>query len=157
MPEDAQAHAAALHTGDDQGGSRDVVFVAIDRVMGLPIIALERLGATYEPLAPISFDGFETAEARNFYPTQVQTRDVTGDGARELIYMFEYPGGSGVTNEVTIARWLAQEKQAKTIFHANLINWAGEATYEIETTADASSIKLTFPWFGAFDAKLLAH
>lgn len=157
LPENAQAQVTAIHTGDDQGGSRDVVFVAMQGVMGLPIIGVERLGASYEPLPPISFGGIESAEARYFYPAQLDARDVTGDGMRELIYVLEIPGASGTTNDLTIARWLAEEKQAKTIFHAALINWAGESDYQIETTADASSIKLTFPWFGAFDHKLLAH
>ncbi len=157
LADNAQVQVNAIHTGDDQGGSRDVIFVAVQGVMGLPILALERLGATYEPLPPVAFNKLASPDARNFYVAQLETRDVTRDGQRELISVYEYPGGSGTTNELTIARWLPDEKKLQTIFHANLINWAGESDYEIETTADASSIKLTFPWFGAFDAKLLAH
>ncbi|MCI0478186.1 MAG: hypothetical protein L0Y55_18235, partial [Anaerolineales bacterium] len=67
------------------------------------------------------------------------------------------PGASGNTNDVTIARWLDENKKLRPIFHASLVNWAGEADYQIETSVDSSSIKLTFPWFGAFDHKLLAH
>ncbi len=157
LPEKAQARVTAIHIGEDQGGSRDLVFVAIQGALGLPIIVLERLGATYEPLAPIAFDGIATPDARYFYPAELDARDMTGDGQRELIYVLEFPGGSGTTNELTVARWNQDEKNFHTIFHADLINWAGEADYQIETTADAASIKLTFPWFGAFDHKLLAH
>lgn len=157
LPENAHAQVTAIHTGDDQGGSRDLIFVAMQGVMGMPIIRLERLGATYETRAPLAFGEIETADARYFYPLELRAQDVTGDGQRELIYVLEFPGGSGVTNELTIARWREKENDLHTIFHAALINWAGESDYEIETTADASSINLAFPWFGAFDAKLLAH
>lgn len=157
MPDKAVAQVTAIHTGQDQGGSRDVILIALKGVMGMPIIAIERLGATYETLAPVQFEKTDPPDARYFYPLQVDARDVTGDGQRDLIYVLQYPGGSGTTNEMTIARWLAEEKTPKTIFHAALINWAGESEYEIESTADAASLKLTFPWFGAFDAKLLAH
>ncbi len=157
LPGQGKAQAVAIHAGDDQGGSRDVIFVALQGVMGLPIVAVERLGATYETLPPVAFDDISTPEGRYFYPTQVMTQDMTRDGARELIYVLEYPGASGTTNALTIARWVQDKKELHPIFHANLINWAGESDYEIETAADAASIKLTFPWFGAFDHKLLAH
>jgi len=157
LPRDAKAQVVAIHTGDDQGGSRDCVFIALQGVMGLPIIGLERLGATYEPLPPVVFNATATAESRNFYAGQLETQDVTGDGFKELIYTLVFPGGSGVTNDLTVARWLDDAKKLHPIFHVSLINWAGESDYQIETTADASSIKITFPWFGAFDHKLLAH
>jgi len=157
LPDKAQAQVTAIHTGDDQGGSRDLIFVAMQGVMGLPIIGLERLGLSYEPLAPISFNGIATTDARYFYPAQLDARDMTGDGQHELIYVLEFPGGSGTTNELTVARWIADKRELHTIFHADLINWAGESDYQIETTADASSIKLTFPWFGTFDHKMTQH
>lgn len=157
LPEGTQVQAAAIHTGEDQGGSRDLVFVAMTRVMGLPVIALERLGASYTPLAPIAFKDISQAEARNFFPAQVSTQDVTGDGQRELLYVMEYPGASGVTKELTIARWENDEQEPRNLFHAALIDWAGESEYQFETTADAASLKIAFPWFGAFDHKLLAH
>lgn len=157
LPDKAAAQVTAIHTGDDQGGSRDVVFVAMQGVMGLPIIGLERLGATYTPLPPISFNEVSTSEARYFYPVQVDAKDVTGDGQLELIYVLEYPGASGTTNDLTMARWNQEDSTLHPIFHVSLINWAGESEYQIETTADAASVKLTFPWFGAFDHKLLSH
>lgn len=157
LPDKAEAQVTAIHVGDDQGGSRDLVFVAMQGVMGMPIIGLERLGASYEVLAPISFQEIRSADARYFYPVQLDARDVTGDNRRELLYVMEYPGASGTTDELTVARWLEDERDLHEIFHTALINWAGESDYQIETTADAASIKLTFPWFGAFDHKLLAH
>lgn len=157
LPDKAKAQAAAIHTGDDQGGSRDRIFVAVEGVMGLPIIVLERLGNSYETLAPLAYNGFQTPEDRHFYLSEIGTRDVTGDGTSELIYGVEYPGGSGTTNALSIERWIADTQELHPIFRADLIDWAGEADYQIETTADAASLKLTFPWFGAFDHKLLAH
>lgn len=155
LPEGAEAHVAAIHTGDDQGGSRDLIFVAVDHILGLPILVLERLGATYDVLAPIELKA--TPEERYFYSVLVQSQDMTGDGQRELIYVLEYPGASGTTNELTVARRDADAGTWKPIFQAGLINWAGESEYQIETAADSTSIKLFFPWFGAFDHKLLAH
>lgn len=157
LPDKAEAQVTAIHTGQDQGGSRDLVFVAMKGVMGLPVIGLERLGATYEPLPPVAYGGFGNADERNFYPLKVDAQDLTGDGTRELLYELEYPGASGTTDELTVARWIEEKKELHPIFHAGLINWAGESDYEIETTADAASLKLTFPWFGAFDHKLLSH
>lgn len=157
LPPEAGVQVTAIHTGEDQGGSRDLVFVALQRVMGLPIIGLERLGANYEPLPPIVFDATDSPDARYFYPVQVEARDMTGDETRELIYVLEYPGASGTTNAMTIVRWLEDERALHPIFRAGLVNWAGESDYQIETTADAASLKLNFPWFGAFDHKLLAH
>lgn len=157
LPDNAAAQVTAIHVGDDQGGSRDLVFVAMQGVMGMPVIGLERLGASYERLAPVSFEEITTPDARYFYAVQLEARDVTGDDRRELLYVMEYPGASGTTDELTVARWREDEQDLHTIFHAALINWAGESDYHIETTADAASIKLTFPWFGAFDHKLLAH
>lgn len=157
LPPNAQAQAVAIHTGDDQGGSRDLIFVVLQGVMGLPVIGLERLGASYEPLPPVTLDSIETADRRYFFAGQLEARDVTGDELKELIYALEFPGASGTTNRVTAARWLEDERKLRPIFHAALVNWAGESDFQIETAADASSIKITFPWFGAFDHKLLAH
>lgn len=157
LPPDPKIQIAALHTGDDQGGSRDLVFIAFQNVLGLPIIALERLGASYETLPPLEFNRATLPEERNFYGGTLEARDVTGDEQKELIYTTVVPGGSGVTNELTIARWEPQDETLHTIFHAALIDWAGESDFQFETTADAASLNLTFPWFGAFDAKLLAH
>lgn len=156
IPEGTQAQATAIHTGDDQGGSRDVVFVTLPGIMGLPVIGLERLGVSYSALPPIGNNASST-EGRNFYARNIEARDVTGDGQKELVYTLMFPGVSGVTNDVTVARWLAEEGTLHPIFHAALIDWAGESEYQFETTADAASLKLMFPWFGAFDHKLLAH
>lgn len=156
LPEQAQPQVVAIHTGDDQGGSRDLVFVGIQGVMGLPILALERLGASYEILPPLGSDS-TSADARNFYPGQLEAREMTGDELQELIYVLEFPGASGTTNELTVARWIPEPKALRTIFRAALINWAGESDFAIEAAADATTIRLTFPWFGAFDHKLLAH
>ncbi|MBI4674899.1 MAG: hypothetical protein HY741_24935 [Chloroflexi bacterium] len=157
LPPNAKVQAVAIHTGDDQGGSRDVMLVSLQGVMGLPVIGLERLGATYEPLSAVAFNSIATADSRNFYAGPVEAREVTGDEIKELIYTLEFVGASGTTNDVTVARWIQDENKLRPIFHASLVNWAGESDYQIETTADASSIKITFPWFGAFDHKLLAH
>lgn len=157
LPDKAQAKVTAIHIGDDQGGSRDLVYIAMEGVMGLPIIALERLGGTYDPLPPITWNSIAAPEDRNFYPSGLDSQDVTGDDQRELIYEYEYPGASGTTDGLTVARYLLDKKELHTIFHTDLINWAGESDYQIERAADATSIKLTFPWFGAFDHKLLEH
>lgn len=157
LPNDAPAQVTAIHTGIDQGGSRDLVFVALPGLLGLPLISLERLGSSYETLPPISPNSNATSEARNFYTTGIEVRDVTGDEQKELIYTIMLPGASGVTNEVTIARWIPDQNTWHPIFRTALIDWAGESQYQFETTADAASLKLTFPWFGAFDHKLLAH
>lgn len=157
LPNDAAAQVAAIHIGSDQGGSRDLVFVALPGVLGLPLIRLERLGSSYESLSFLSPNATATAEARNFYTTGIEVRDVTGDEQKELIYTTMLPGASGVTNDVTIARWIPNEHAWHPVFRAALIDWAGESQYQFETTADAASLKLTFPWFGAFDHKLLAH
>lgn len=157
LPNDAPAQVTAIHTGIDQGGSKDLVFVALPGVLGLPLISLERLGSSYEALPPISPNSSATVEARNFYTTGIEVRDVTGDEQKELIYTIMLPGASGVTNEVTIARWIPDQNTWHPIFRTALIDWAGESQYQFETTADAASLKLTFPWFGAFDHKLLAH
>lgn len=157
LPSNAKVQVTAIHVGDDQGGSRDLVFAALEGVMGLPIVGLERLGATYEPLTAIAPGDVATPEARYFYASELDARDVTGDGVRELVYGVEYPGGSGTTDAITVARWIQDSKELHPIFRADLINWAGESQYQIDTTVDAASIKLTFPWFGAFDHKLLAH
>lgn len=157
LPDGTQPRVAAIHIGDDQGGSRDLIFVTLDKVMGLPVIGVKRLGATYEPMRPIGVGENASPDERNFYPLSVESRDMTGDGVRELIYVLEYSGASGTTNELTVARWSDDEETWKQIFQAALINWAGESEYQIETAADSTSIKLSFPWFGAFDAKLLAH
>ncbi len=157
LPTEPQIQIAALHTGDDQGGSRDLVFIALQNSLGLPIIALERLGASYTPLPPLALEDATTAENRNFYAGTLEARDVTGDDQKELIYTLVVPGASGITKELTIARWLSDKNTLHPIFRAALIDWAGESDYHFETTADAASLKLTFPWFGAFDHKLLAH
>ena len=157
MPQNAQAQAVAIHTGDDQGGSRDLIFVSVQGVLGLPIIGLERLGTTYQALPPLTSNPVVSAENRNFFAGHIETRDVTQDEMPELIFTTVIPGASGVTNDLTIARWLDDEKKLKPIFHAYLIDWAGESAYRFETTADAASLKITFPWFGAFDHKLLSH
>ncbi len=157
LPQNAQAQVTAIHLGDDQGGSRDVVFVAMRGVMGLPILGIERLGPTYDGLAPISFQPTASPDDRYFYPASLDIRDVTGDKIQELVYTFEYPGGSATSTDLTVARWDPDQNQLKPLFHAVLMDWAGESDYSIETAADASTIKLTFPWFGAFDHKLLAH
>jgi hypothetical protein len=157
LPDQVKPQVVAIHTGDDQGGSRDLVVIAMQGVMGLPLVGIERLGGSYQARGPISFSPIATPDSRYFYPNQIETRDLTGDQVKELVYTMEYPGASGTTNELTVARWLDDKKELRTIFHAALINWAGESDYQFETTADASSIKLTFPWFGAFDHKLLAH
>lgn len=157
LPDKAQAKVTAIHIGDDQGGSRDLVFIAMENVMGLPIIAMERLGGTYDSLPPVLFNPVTSADDRYFYPSGLDAQDVTGDDQRELIYEYEYPGGSGTTDGLTIARYLLDKQELHTIFHTDLINWAGESDYQIEQAADAVSIKLTFPWFGAFDHKLLEH
>lgn len=157
LPPNAKVQVVAIHTGDDQGGSRDLIFVALQGVMGLPVIGLERLGASYETLPPVALDSISTESSRYFFAGQLEARDVTGDERKELIYALEFPGASGTTNRVTVARWLEDAKKLRPIFHAALDNWAGESDFQIETAADASSIKITFPWFGAFDHKLLAH
>ncbi len=157
LPAEPKIQIAALHTGADQGGSRDLVFIAFQNSLGLPIVALERLGASYETLPPLGMENAATAENRNFYAGALETRDVTGDDQKELIYTMILPGASGITKDLTIARWLADKNALHPIFRAALIDWAGESDYQFETTADAASLKLTFPWFGAFDHKLLAH
>ncbi|HZQ09801.1 MAG TPA: hypothetical protein VFD70_24705, partial [Anaerolineae bacterium] len=157
LPPNAKAQVAAIHVGDDQGGSRDVIFVAMQGIMGLPIVGLERLGPTYEVLSPISYQPITSEDQRYFYQQSLDARDVTGDGVKELVYAVEYPGGSATSTDLTVTRWVEDPKQLKTLFHAQLIDWAADSDYSIETTADASTIKLTFPWFGAFDHKLLAH
>lgn len=157
LPEGTQTQVAAIHIGDDQGGSRDLILATLDKVKGLPVIGVKRLGASYEPLPPIGVGDNATPEERNFYPLGVETQDMTGDGVRDLIYALEYPGASGTTNELTVARRTSDDETWKQIFQAALVNWAGESEYQIETAADSTSIRLYFPWFGAFDAKLLAH
>jgi hypothetical protein len=157
LPENAKVHVTAIHTGDDQGGSRDLILIAIEGVMGLPVIGVERLGATFEPMPPIALDDISTPDARYFFSRRVDARDMTGDGLRDLLYEYEFPGASGTTNQMTVARWLDDEQNWKQVFRADLINWAGESGYEIETAADSTGIRLFFPWFGAFDHKLLMH
>lgn len=157
LPENASPRVTAIHIDDDQGGSRDLALIAMQGVMGLPIIAVERLGGSYENLPAVTEHTFATADDRYFYPAQLDTRDVTGDGTKELVYTYEFPGGSGATTDLTIGRWIEDDKTWRTLFQANLIDWAGKSDYQLETSADASNVKLTFPWFGAFDHKLLAH
>lgn len=156
---DSPVQVAAIHTGDDQGGSRDLVFVALPRVMGLPLVGVERLGASYTPLAPLAAEPDAQAPDgdRNFFALQVTAQDVTGDGQPELVYVIMRPGASGITKDLHIARWENDKQTLREIFRAALIDWAGESDYQFETTADAASLKITFPWFGAFDHKLLAH
>lgn len=156
---DSQAQVVAIHTGEDQGGSRDLVFVALPRVMGLPLVGVERLGASYTPLAPLDakLGALASDEDRNFFALQATAQDVTGDGQHELVYVIMRPGASGITKDLRIARWDNAKQTLREIFRAALIDWAGESDYQFETTADAASLKITFPWFGAFDHKLLAH
>jgi hypothetical protein len=157
LPPDAKPRVVAIHLGDDQGGSRDLVFAGLEGVMGLPIVGVTRLGSTYEVLPPVSFQPLDASSQRDFYIAQLDVREMTGAEPKELVYIVEYPGGIGTTNELTVARWNADTKELHTIFHAALINWAGESDYQIDSAADASTIKLTFPWFGAFDHKMVAH
>ncbi len=58
---------------------------------------------------------------------------------------------------MNVQRWLSDEQRLRRIFRATLVNWAAESTYEFVSSGSAQNIQLTYPWFGVFDHKLLAH
>lgn len=157
LPADSKPQIAVIHEGDDQGGSRDLVLIILERVMGLPVIAVQRFGSDYRALPATTFLASPNREDNYFFPTQLETLDVNQDDLKEIVYVYEFPGASGFTQLLNVKRWDQDNARLQTLFRATLVTWASESQYQVNATSTPPTIKLTYAWFGPFDHKLLAH
>ncbi|MGC9348999.1 MAG: hypothetical protein ACP5JG_12720, partial [Anaerolineae bacterium] len=86
---------------------------------------------------------------------------LVGDGHPETVITYTVQGGSGWTELLYAFRW-PELTTADLIFHAALLNWAGNSSWEIEpdpTSPERQQIVLTYPHLYAhgFDHKMLNH
>jgi hypothetical protein len=160
LPDQVSPEVAVIHLGDSEGGSEDLVFISFEKLMGLPLIAIHRLGSSYQMIPIDGIDllrGENGAGARNFFGGTVRGEDVTGDGIAEVIYTYEFPGGSMSAIELHVLRWEVDARKFKQIFEATLVNWVGESTFDLVPADKGQNIEITYPWFGIFDAKMVDH
>jgi Tol biopolymer transport system component/tetratricopeptide (TPR) repeat protein len=86
---------------------------------------------------------------------------LVGDGHPETVITYTVQGGSGWTELLYAFRW-PELTTADLIFHAALLNWAGNSSWEIEpdpTSPERQQMVLTYPHLYAhgFDHKMLNH
>jgi hypothetical protein len=86
---------------------------------------------------------------------------LVGDGHPETVITYTVQGGSGWTELLYAFRW-PELTTADLIFHAALLNWAGNSSWKIEpdpTSPERQQIVLTYPHLYAhgFDHKMLNH
>jgi hypothetical protein len=157
LPQDVKPNVAAIHLRDSEGGSEDLALISLEKMPGLPVIALHRLGSSYDAI-PFNVITGNVDLKNNFWSGSASGADLTGDGVGEAIYTYQVSGASALTTVLNVQRWVEETKELKTIFRASLVNWAGESTYGFVPASNARrDIQLTFPWFGVFDQKLLEH
>ncbi len=116
-------------------------------------------------MLPVPISGLQDADATstavaNLFPQYAEARDLTGDGHPEALILHHFVGGSGWREFVQVLRW--NGTAFEVLFRAELVNWAGEATYTLEpdpTQQDAVQIVLSYPHLYSlgFDHKLLNH
>ncbi|MGB8648830.1 MAG: hypothetical protein WCF84_26575 [Anaerolineae bacterium] len=159
LPNQVKPDLAAVHLRDSEGGSEDILLISLENMQGLPIVALHRLGLSWQVLDLGGIAALQGAQggASAFTSGSVQGADLTRDGVGELLYTYNIPGASAMNQELHIMRWDEDAQKLKLIFQATLVSWAGESKYALVPAGKAQNLQLTYPWFGVFDHKLVPH
>jgi hypothetical protein len=128
------------------------------QLMGLPVIAcLARAGSGFVgQLLPPGFD-----EPLPTMTSSFLVSDLTGDGRPEIVVNHTVQGGSGWTELLYVYEW-RDLFTSTLVFHATLLNWAGESTWALDPDAvlpDRQQIVLTYPrlYSEGFDHKMVNH
>ncbi len=84
--------------------------------------------------------------AVNIWPATAKTLDVTGDGQWEALITHTFSGGSNWREHLQVLRW--NGASFDVLFRAELVNWAGSSTWDLEPNPDGSRVAhLTYPVF----------
>jgi hypothetical protein len=94
----------------------------------------------------------------NLWPVSAETRDMTGDGRPEALVTHAFSGGSNWREHVQVLHW--NDDSFDVLFRAELVNWAGRSTWELEPNSDGGQdVVLRYPYFYStgFESKMVAH
>jgi hypothetical protein len=143
-----KADVAAIHLADRAGSSEDIVLFGLEPLQFSPVIAIHRIGSTYDVL-PAS-----ALQDEGVYIGEIRALDVTGDGIKEAIVRRVEDGSAGEV-KLRVLRWVGGTEPFRRIFAMNISDWGGPpCAYRFVPAGNGQDIEAIVPIVGVFDGRI---